>query len=84
MFRAIHVMSERKQNVERKYQVRQGNEFTRITGEVTDSTTEKDKKRMHITPITKELIFARDYQMREYQKLIYQEEYEALEPLRYD
>ena len=73
-FRAIHIMSEKNQNEERKYQIRKGFELCRIKGEVTDSMTEKDQKRMHITPTTKEIIFARDYLIRESQKLTYPEE----------
>merc|ERR1712175_69482 len=43
-FRAIHIMSEKNQNGERKYQIRKGFELRRIKGEVTDSMTEKDQK----------------------------------------
>ena len=77
-FRAIHLMSERNQDEKRKCQIRQGFELSRIKGEVTNSMTEKDQTRMHITPTTKEIIFARDYLIRESQKLTYPEEYEAL------
>ena len=72
-------MSEKSQNEERKSQIRQGYELSRITEEVTDSMTEADQKRMHITPSTKELMFARDYLIRESQKINYPEEYEALQ-----
>ena len=41
--------------------------------------TEADQKRMHITPSSKELMFARDYLIRESQKINYPEEYEALQ-----
>ena len=78
-FRAIHIMSEKNQNKERKSQIRQGYELSRITEDVTDSMTETDQKRMHITPSTKELMFARDYLIRESQKINYPEEYEALQ-----
>ena len=72
------MMSEKNQNEERKYQIRKGFKLSRIKGEETDSMTEKDQKRMHITPTTKEILFARDYLIRESQKLTYPEEYEAL------
>ena len=77
-FRAIHLMSERNQDEERKCQIRKGFELSRIKGEVTNSMTEKDQKRMHITPTTKEIIFDRDYLIKESQKLTYPEEYESL------
>ena len=41
--------------------------------------TEKDQKRIYITPTTKEIISARDYLIRESQKLTYPEEYESLQ-----
>ena len=72
-------MSEKNQNKERKYQIRKGFELCRIKGEVADSMTEKDQKRMHITPTTKEIIFARDYLIKESQKMTHPEEYESLQ-----
>ena len=78
-FRAIYIMSDKNQNEERKSQIRQGYELKRITGEVTDSMTAPAQKRMYITPSTNDLLFARDYLIRESQKLTYPEEYEALQ-----
>ena len=68
-------MSEKNQNKKRKSQMSR----SRITKEVTDSMTEADQKRMHITPSTKELMFARDYLIRESQKMNCPEEYETLQ-----
>ena len=41
--------------------------------------TPADQKRIHITPSAKEIKFARDFLIREAQKLTYPEEYKALE-----
>ena len=60
---------------ERKFQIRKGFELSRIKGEVTNSRTEEDQKRVHITPTTEEITFARDYLIKESQKLTYPEEY---------
>ena len=79
MFQSYIHNSDKNQNEERKSQIRQGYELKRITGEVTDSMTATAQKRMYITPSTNDLLFARDYLIRESQKLTYPEKYEALQ-----
>ena len=48
-FRVIHILSEKNQNKERKSQIRQGYELSRITEEVTDSMTDADQKNAYYT-----------------------------------
>ena len=78
-FRAIHMMSENNKSENRKVQIRQGYHLDRISSKEIDSMTPEEQKRMHITPSSKEIRFARDFLIKETQKLTYPEEYQALQ-----
>ena len=78
-FRAIHMMSENNKSENRKMQIRQGYHLDRISSKETDSMTLEEQKRMYITPSSKEIRFARNFLIKETQKLTYPEEYQALQ-----
>ena len=78
-FRIIHLMSTKIKSDERKSQIRKGYELSRIPTDISDSMTPEDQRRIYITPSAKEIKFARDFLIRESQKLSYPEEYKALQ-----
>ena len=70
-------MSAKLKDEERKTQIRKGYELSRISTEITASMTPEDQQRIHITPSAKEIRVARDFLIREAQKLTYPEEYDS-------
>jgi len=78
-FRAIHLMTKSMSNDSRKTQLRKGFELSRIPTNASKSMSAEDQKKMHITASKKELKFAKDFLIKETQKLTYPDEYQTLE-----
>ena len=72
-------MTKTMNNDSRKTQLRKGFELSRIPTEVSKNMSPEDQKKMHITASKKEINFAKEYLIKETQKLTYPEEYKTLE-----
>ena len=78
-FRAIHLMTKGISNNVRREQLRRGFELARIPSAVSKNMSEEEQRKMHITASQKELNFAKEFLIKETQKLAFPEEYQALE-----
>ena len=78
-FRAIHLMTKGISNNVRREQLRSGFELARIPSAVSKNMSEEEQRKMHITASQKELNFAKEFLIKETQKLAFPEEYQALE-----
>ena len=77
-FRALELMVRAFKDEKRRAEIVKGFVITRIPAEISQDMSEEDRRKMHITPSSSDIDFAKNVLIMEAQKIYHSEEYNAL------